>query len=253
MSSRNDPSTRGPSTRRDKGDAPATPESPRGARSDPPPRRKGIAGVPGSKNPERRCTATVRSTGERCKRAAIKGGTVCTSHGGAAPQVRKKARDRLLELVDPAINELAKLLNRDDVDDSVRLRAITSLLDRVGYGPGSTLKVEDTRWDDFLGDITADGMVSLDRSMLDEPDRPAISPGGGDAPLGFEDAEQHAHDAREAAWVEFDHEDAQPYVTKLDPYDGNTVRGEVVDPAPRYDPTREPEVGARRVRRPGRG
>ncbi len=48
-------------------------------------------------------------------------------------------RERLNELVDPAISQLAKLLNRDDVDDNVRLRAITSLLDRVGYGPGQTV------------------------------------------------------------------------------------------------------------------
>lgn len=41
----------------------------------------------------RRCTATARS-GQRCKKAAIKGGKVCRMHGGVAPQVKAKAAER---------------------------------------------------------------------------------------------------------------------------------------------------------------
>ena len=37
-----------------------------------------------------RCKAT-SNKGEQCKRYAIKGGTVCRSHGGAAPQVKARA------------------------------------------------------------------------------------------------------------------------------------------------------------------
>jgi hypothetical protein len=40
------------------------------------------------------CRATVRRTGEQCRRYPIRGGTVCPSHGGAAPQVRNAARRR---------------------------------------------------------------------------------------------------------------------------------------------------------------
>lgn len=43
----------------------------------------------------RRCTATSHGTGERCRRSAIRGGTVCRTHGGAAPQVQRKAAQRL--------------------------------------------------------------------------------------------------------------------------------------------------------------
>ncbi len=43
----------------------------------------------------RRCTALARSSGERCRRAAILGGTVCRVHGGAAPQVKAAAKKRL--------------------------------------------------------------------------------------------------------------------------------------------------------------
>src|SRR4051794_28116597 len=52
--------------------------------------------APGSVHPERRCKGTARHTGERCKKAAIKGGSYCPSHGGALPGVAKQAKERLL-------------------------------------------------------------------------------------------------------------------------------------------------------------
>ena len=45
---------------------------------------------------DRRCAARNRR-GERCGRAAIVGGTVCTMHGGASPQVKARAERRLAE------------------------------------------------------------------------------------------------------------------------------------------------------------
>ena len=45
----------------------------------------------------RRCTATSKQTSDRCKRAAVPGGNVCHFHGGAAPQVRAKADQRIVE------------------------------------------------------------------------------------------------------------------------------------------------------------
>ena len=46
---------------------------------------------------EPRCTATSSRTGERCKQRPITGGTVCVTHGGRAPQVVAKAKERVLE------------------------------------------------------------------------------------------------------------------------------------------------------------
>lgn len=43
-----------------------------------------------------RCKAMAKSTGERCKRRPIPGGTVCVKHGGRAPQVKAAADQRLL-------------------------------------------------------------------------------------------------------------------------------------------------------------
>jgi hypothetical protein len=47
---------------------------------------------------KRRCTATAKRSGERCRRAAIVGGTVCSFHGGKAPQVSRAAEVRAAKL-----------------------------------------------------------------------------------------------------------------------------------------------------------
>lgn len=79
-----------------------------------------------------RCTATNRA-GERCKRRPIPGGNVCTNHGGKAPQVKRRAQLRLLELIDPAIATLAREM-ATATKSSDRQRAANSLLDRAGMG-----------------------------------------------------------------------------------------------------------------------
>jgi hypothetical protein len=53
---------------------------------------------------------TPGQTSKRCKNASIPGGRVCRYHGGAAPQVQKKASERLRELEHPAIDALARKL-----------------------------------------------------------------------------------------------------------------------------------------------
>lgn len=42
-----------------------------------------------------RCKGTSKSSGERCPMWAIKGGTVCYHHGGAAPQTKAAAAQRI--------------------------------------------------------------------------------------------------------------------------------------------------------------
>ncbi|MDH5134621.1 MULTISPECIES: hypothetical protein [unclassified Microbacterium] len=86
--------------------------------------------------PRRRCTAFARSTGERCGNRPIPGGTVCRFHGGGAPAVRRKAKLRLQELVDPAIATLGRVMVTA-THDRDKLRAATSILDRAGY-PAAT-------------------------------------------------------------------------------------------------------------------
>jgi hypothetical protein len=79
------------------------------------------------------CKAHSSRTGRPCRAHAIAGAAICRKHGGAALQVKRKARERLAILVDPAIEELAKLLNSKL--DGVRLAAVKDILDRAGYRP----------------------------------------------------------------------------------------------------------------------
>src|SRR3546814_19061831 len=86
----------------------------------------------------RQCTAKSTTTGERCTKAPIRGGTVCATHGGSAPPVPKKAALRLLELVDPAIAVLAReMVNADQSADPPR--AANSVLDPAGVPRKATV------------------------------------------------------------------------------------------------------------------
>lgn len=79
-------------------------------------------------NDDRQCTARSKQSGNRCKRAAIRGGTVCSIHGGKNPRVQAAARSREalreaqadaaavlahkgIQGVDDPILELSKLAN----------------------------------------------------------------------------------------------------------------------------------------------
>jgi len=96
-----------------------------------------------------RCTATAKSTGERCKRGAIPGGNVCSMHGGKAPQVQQKAQERLDAMADSATKEmqdrLTDLFSRLDDPELEHSEFVaimrearqltTDILDRTGHGP----------------------------------------------------------------------------------------------------------------------
>lgn len=79
---------------------------------------------------------------------------MCRKHGGGAPQVRRKAKLRLAELVDPAIATLAREMTTATRSGD-RLRAAENVLDRTGHGRGTTVEVTDPRAEllDFLLDL----------------------------------------------------------------------------------------------------
>jgi hypothetical protein len=86
-----------------------------------------------------KCTAHT-TAGNPCRNYAIKGGNVCKNHGGSAPQVKRKARERLLEAVDPAAAELARIA-LNGKSEQVRLNAIKELFARAGFGEPDRLTV----------------------------------------------------------------------------------------------------------------
>lgn len=75
------------------------------------------------------CKATNRQ-GKRCGKYAIQGGTVCRLHGGAAPQVKQKAMERLMALQNPAIDRLTKLISQEEFP-TVAYAASRDVLDRT--------------------------------------------------------------------------------------------------------------------------
>ena len=87
------------------------------------------------------CKAKAKGSGRRCKKNAIRGGAVCRSHGGAAPQVKRKAQERLAILVDPAIDRLEKVI-KGDGNVAAAVRASRDVLDRTGFKPSDKIKME---------------------------------------------------------------------------------------------------------------
>lgn len=55
--------------------------------------------------------------------------------------MKKKARERFNDLVDPAINRLEKAINDDDVPTASAIAAAKDILDRAGYKPGFDLNL----------------------------------------------------------------------------------------------------------------
>jgi hypothetical protein len=78
-----------------------------------------------------RCTARSKRTGAQCKRAPHPGAAVCTMHGAAAPQVKRKAEERMRLLLYPAIGAVERAVRCKD--PLVALRGAREAFDRIGF------------------------------------------------------------------------------------------------------------------------
>lgn len=128
-------------------------------------------------NPQRRQCKAVKSNGVRCGNPPIKGATVCRMHGGSAPQVRKKAAERLLAASDSLMAALLKIATSAE-SEGVRLAAIKDALDRAGFAPAQMVKLglaQDDPFTELLNEILSDPNLIIDeqpgRRALPAPDR----------------------------------------------------------------------------------
>ena len=127
-------------------------------------------------------TAHSSRSGERCKKAPMKGMAVCLAHGGAAGQVRAAARRRVVE--QDAAAELAKL-DVEPLDDPLTQLALLAAqaiawkdmmaakvndlnsLRYEGTGSGEQLRAEVALWERAL-DRCEKFLVSMARLNIDE-------------------------------------------------------------------------------------
>lgn len=87
------------------------------------------------------CEAMKSDKSRRCRRKAVTGARVCYVHGGAAPQVKRGARERLSELAVPAVKGLKQII-KNKKDPTNRVKASIAVLDRTGFGAKQTIEVE---------------------------------------------------------------------------------------------------------------
>jgi hypothetical protein len=109
-----------------------------------------------------RCIAT-RSNGEPCRAWPVRGTSVCKWHGGSAPQVKRKAQERLEFAADKAAQKLIEFMNSSKVPYPVRLQACRDLLDRAGLKAGTELTIQLRKFEqDIEGlfvDVVSDDIV----------------------------------------------------------------------------------------------
>jgi hypothetical protein len=110
--------------------------------------------------------------GGRCKREAEPGSVVCRLHGGAAPQVRRRAAERLIMSADHASQKLLESLDDPEVPYRVRAEIAQDLLDRAGLASTQAIKIvpaEDDPVMRFFEDAFSDP-----NNWMENPPQPAI-------------------------------------------------------------------------------
>jgi hypothetical protein len=122
-----------------------------------------------------RCNGT-RQSGKRCRREAIEGSVVCEIHGGLAPQVRRRAAERVLLTADEAIQVIKSFISDPTVPAGVRLKAAQDLADRAGLAAAQIHKIVPSTEDPliaFFEGAFSDPSALMDTSPAD-PAQPAI-------------------------------------------------------------------------------
>lgn len=116
-----------------------------------------------------RCKATNR-WGEQCAKWAMKGSVVCNKHGGAAPQVRRKAQERIAMAQDDAASTLIKFMSDKTVPIAERRRCAEFLLNYEDkHRAVPAVAPWEAALETILVDVTVDEVVEAEIVEADEP------------------------------------------------------------------------------------
>lgn len=111
----------------------------------------------------KRCVAH-RKNGDQCLKPAKRGMNVCRIHGGAAPQVVNKARERLALAADRMARELLGIAEGAE-SEAVKLNAIRDALDRAGVPARAEVTLEVKPWERLMGDIAGIATISREQHL----------------------------------------------------------------------------------------
>ena len=86
------------------------------------------------RNP-RLCHALISDRSRLCERFQMYGQAVCYSHGGASPQAKRKAKERIAQAVIPVITDATKRAIRANLSGAERMYLYRALCSARTMGP----------------------------------------------------------------------------------------------------------------------
>jgi hypothetical protein len=114
-------------------------------------------------------------------------------HGGSAPQVLAKARERLALAADDAVSVLIRLMADPKVSPSDRRQAAAAVLDRAGIRSGAELEVTVAPWigalEGVIAEVPDDVTLTRTHNYEGRDGEPLLLPPQAGSPLDIVDAE----------------------------------------------------------------
>lgn len=91
----------------------------------------------------------VTSNGDPCRQYAVRGGNLCPKHGGALPNYRAMAMERLERNAPKAVKTVIEIMNEGE-DGRTRLAAARDVLDRTGVNSPKEMKLEISKFEEIV-------------------------------------------------------------------------------------------------------